>query len=109
MNITTIISICIIAIVLIIGAIIAIKKFFSLSEEDKKELIINWLTGAVVAAQKLIKDKSDEANHAKFEQVVSQFKTRAPWLYKLFIKFTKNLNLDDLIEQALESIKNTEF
>lgn len=104
-----IISICIIALVLIVGAILAIKKFFALPVAQRKELIINWLTGAVVTAQNLITEKTDEANKAKFEQVLKQFQTNAPLLYKLFIKFTGDLKLEDLIEEALENIKNTEF
>ena len=109
MDAITIISICIIAIVLIIGLILAIKKFFALPVAQKKELIINWLTGAVVTAQNLITEKTDEANKEKFAQVMTQFQTNAPLLYKLFIKFTGDLKLEDLIEEALENIKNTEF
>lgn len=109
MNIITIVSIAILAVILIVGAIIAVKKFFALSKEQKEELIINWLTGAVVTAQKLIIEKTSEANKEKFNQVVNQFKKNAPWVYKLFIKFTGELNLEDLIEKALQQIKDTEF
>lgn len=109
MTLVEIISICIIALVLIVGAILAIKKFFALPVAQRKELVINWLTGAVVTAQNLITEKTDEANKAKFEQVLKQFQTNAPLLYKLFIKFTGDLKLEDLIEEALENIKNTEF
>ena len=109
MTVVDIIALSIIGIVLILGAICAVKKFFALPVEKRKELIINWLTGAVVTAQNLITDKTDEANKAKFDQVMNQFKKNAPLTYKIFIKFTKGLNLEDLIEEALENIKNTEF
>lgn len=104
-----IIALCFIGIILIIGAALAIKKFWLCPPEQKKELIINWLTGAVVNAQNLIIEKTDEANKEKFNQVLNQFKANAPWLYKLFIKFSKDLQLESLIEQALTNIKNTKF
>ena len=109
MGIYEIIALCFIGVILIIGAIIGIKKFIMCSPEQRKELIINWLTGAVVTAQNLIVEKSDKANKAKFEQVLNEFKTNAPWLYKLFIKYTKDLTLEELIEKALEQVKNTKF
>lgn len=104
-----IISIVFIGLIILIGGIIGVKKFIMCSPSQRKELILKWLTGAVVAAQNAITEHSDEANKAKFDQVMNEFKTNAPMLYKLFITFTKDLNLEDLIEQALENIKNTEF
>lgn len=109
MTITEIISIGVIAIVLVIGAALAIKKFFALPVAQRKDLIIHWLTGAVVVAQNSIKEHTDEANKAKFNQVLEEFQNKAPLLYKLFIKFTSDLNLDELIEEALQNIKNTKF
>ena len=106
---TTIISICVLALVLIAGIVIAIKKFFALSKEERKDRIINWLTGAVVTAQRLIDKDIIGANEEKFNQVVNEFKTKAPLLYKIFIKFTNGLELGDLIEEALKNVKDAKF
>lgn len=84
-------------------------RFFKMDDAKKKELIIKWLTGAVVTAQNLITEKSDTANKEKFEQVLREFKKNAPLTYKLFAKFSKNINIEELIEAALTTLKNTKF
>ena len=86
-----------------------IIRFFKLDDAKKKELIIKWLTGAVVTAQNLITEKSDTANKEKFEQVLREFEKNAPLTYKLFAKFSKSINIEELIEEALTALKNTEF
>lgn len=83
--------------------------FFKMDDNKKKELIIKWLTGAVVTAQNLITEKTDEANKEKFEQVLNEFKKNAPITYKIFAKFSKNINIEELIEVALTTLKNTKF
>ena len=86
-----------------------IIRFFKMDDAKKKELIIKWLTGAVVTAQNLITEKSDTANKEKFEQVLREFKKNAPITYKIFAKFSKTINIEELIEEALTALKNTKF
>ena len=104
-----IILLIILGVVALGAATFFIIRFFKMDDEKKKELIIKWLTGAVVTAQNLITEKSDTANKEKFEQVLREFKKNAPLTYKLFAKFSKNINIEELIEAALTTLKNTKF
>ena len=109
MSVFDIIGISIIGILFIVALIFVVKKFLLLSTEEKKERILHWLTGAVTVAQNNILGKDDESNKQKFEQVVQSFKTKAPFLYKIFIMFNKDINLEELIEKALATLKTTKF
>ena len=94
------------AIVVVVGAFY-IMKIIKMSPEERKQLLIDWVMGAIVAAQNNFTE--DGHNAEKFAQVEQYFKSKAPMLYKIILKITKGTNLKDVIETALTTIKETKF
>lgn len=104
MNIETIILIIAIAVIAVIALIGLVVKWRKMSKEEKKQVLKNWLIGAVVGAQNYL-----ENNEEKLQMVKDEFATKAPFWYKLLIRFTKEFDLEELIEEALTEVKNTKF
>lgn len=104
MNIETIILIIAIAVIAICALIGFIIKWKKMPKEEKKMVLKNWLIGAVVGAQNYL-----ENNEEKLQSVKDEFAQKAPFFYKLFVKFTKDFDLEELIEEALTEVKNTKF
>ena len=104
MNIETIILIVAIAIIAVVALVGFIMKWRKLPKEEKRIMLKNWLIGAVVGAQNYL-----ENNEEKLQMVKDEFAKKAPFFYKLFVKFTKDFDLEELIEEALTEVKNTKF
>lgn len=88
---------------LILGVVIYyIVKICKMKPEDRKALILNFLKGAVVAAEEYIgKGHGQE----KLAYVEEYFKKKAPWFLKVLFAITGKDSLDDLIEEALKAVK----
>lgn len=74
-----------------------------MTPEQRKETVKQWLVSAVVAAEAAIKESG--AGKEKSEMVMNYFKEKAPFIYKIIMRFTKDADLQDLINKALEMVK----
>lgn len=91
---------------LVIGCgIIAWKvvQVMRMSPEERKETVKQWLVSAVVAAEATIKESG--AGQEKMKMVLEHFKKKAPILYKFAVSITKDINLQEVVEEALQTIK----
>lgn len=79
-----------------------IISFTKLSEEDRKQLIIEFLRGLVVEAELLYTEHG--MGKEKLTYVENMFSAKAPMAYKIFLKLIGG-DLDALIEKALADIK----
>lgn len=89
------------AIVLAIVAYAAIKVL-RLDTEERKRLLVVYLEGAVVMAEKKF---GDGHGAEKMREVEEYFKVHAGWFLKALLLLTGKDNLSDLIEQALAEVK----
>ena len=94
-----------IGIILLSAGIFAIVKICKMSEEERRNLIIQWLIGAVTIAENAIKEQG--AGVQKLEMVISEFNKKAPILCKILLYITKCESLTEMIEKALEMAKST--
>lgn len=74
-----------------------------MSPEERKETIKNWLVSAVVAAEGAIKERG--AGVEKMKQVLKTYQQKAPLLYKFMAFITANVDIEDLAEKALATVK----
>ena len=88
------------AIAFLVWKIIAIVK---MPKEEREELIKKWLMSAIVMAESTIKEKG--AGKEKLQMVIAEFETTAPFIYKFLIKITDGLDLEEIINNALQTIK----
>lgn len=100
-----IVWVMLIAALVIGGGVITWKviQVIRMKPEEREEIIKQWLVSAVVAAESAIKESG--AGQKKMEMVMEQFQKKAPIIYKLMMKLTKNANLKDLINKALTMVK----
>lgn len=89
------------AIAILVWKIIEVVK---MSPEKRKEVIKEWLVSAVVVAENAIKESG--AGQEKMEMVLKYFQTKAPFTYKIMMGLTKDIDLQELIEQALTMVKD---
>jgi len=75
-----------------------------MSPEQRKETIKQWLISAVVIAEGAIKKHG--AGLEKMQMVLDTYKSKAPLLYKFMALITKNIDIEDLAEKALETVKD---
>lgn len=94
-----------IGLIAIVALVIFLIKFFKMSKEERKELIINFLTGLVTAAEDLYVEHG--MGKEKIKMVQESFNKTAPWFLKIILILTKTADLDELIEVALARVKNT--
>ena len=94
-----------IIVIAIAAAAIYVVRIVKMSPEERKQLIMQWLIGAVTIAENAITENG--AGVEKMEMVVSNFKKKAPLTCKIIMKITKTENLTDLIEKALETVKTS--
>ena len=81
-----------------------IVKLVRMSPEERKETLLNWLKGAVVAAEEYIgSGHGDE----KLKYVEDYFNKKAPWFLKILLTIMGKDNLKELIEEALQAVKNS--
>lgn len=81
-----------------------IIKICKMGADERKELLLTWLKGAVAAAEQEI-----GAGHGaeKLREVEEYFNAHAGWFLKILLRLSGKDTLDDLIEQALKEIKNS--
>ena len=92
------------AVVIGVGVIAwRIVQVIRMPKEERAEVVKQWLISAVVAAEAAIKEEG--AGAEKMQMVLDKFKTDAPVIYKLIMSITKDIDLQDLVEKALEMVK----
>lgn len=93
------------AIIVIAGFIIKfIVPFKKLTKEERKQKLLDLLYSLVVIAEHDIKGSGMGA--AKLGYVEDLFYKNAPFIYKLFLKFSDAKDLKELVEEALTTVKD---
>lgn len=80
-----------------------IVKICKMKPEERKKLILNFLKGAVVAAEEYI---GSGHGQEKLEYVEKYFKENAPWFLKILLLISGEDSLSGLIEEALTAVKD---
>ena len=81
-----------------------IVRICKMKPEERKELLLNFLKGAVVAAEEYIgSGHGDE----KLQYVEEYFKKKAPWFLKILFMISGQDTLKGLIEEALEAVEGS--
>jgi DNA-binding protein YbaB len=75
-----------------------------MTPEEKQEIVKQWLIAAIVAAENAIKEQG--AGQEKLQMVIDKFNDKAPMLCKIILKFTNTKTLKDLIDEALNTVKD---
>ena len=89
----------------ILGVVIYfIVKIAKMSPEQRKELLLNFLKGAVVAAEEYIGSGKGEE---KLAYVEDYFNKHASWFLKILLTISGKDSLKDLIELALSAVKTS--
>ena len=98
---------------IIIGAVCAailafviylIVRICKMKPEKRKELLLNFLKGAVVAAEEYIgSGHGDE----KLQYVEDYFNKNAPWFLKILFAISGQNDLKSLIEEALDAVEGS--
>lgn len=96
-------SLALIAIAILGYVIFRMVKFFKMPEEEKRKIIISYLAGLVTMTEDKIGSGHGEE---KLAEVEKYFKENAGVFYKAILKVFGKENLKDLIEEALQMIKN---
>lgn len=82
-------------------------KLSKMSTEEKRSLIVTYLIGFCdLAEQQFVGTKRGQEKIAWVEE---QFNAHAGWFLKLVFKFTKTNSLQELIELALKTAKETKW
>lgn len=98
------IILAIIAAIVLIFIVYNIIKISKLSTNERKAIIKKWLISAVVFAENAYKEQGKGSE--KMQDVINDFNKNAPILCKILLSITKSANLNDLIEESLEFVKN---
>lgn len=81
-----------------------IVRICKMKPEKRKELLLNFLKGAVVAAEEYIgSGHGDE----KLQYVEDYFNKNAPWFLKILFAISGQNDLKSLIEEALEAVEGS--
>ena len=81
-----------------------IVRICKMKPEERKELLLNFLKGAVVAAEEYIgSGHGDE----KLQYVEDYFNKNAPWFLKILFAISGQNNLKSLIEEALDAVEGS--
>lgn len=81
-----------------------IVRICKMKPEKRKELLLNFLKGAVVAAEEYIgSGHGDE----KLQYVEDYFNKNAPWFLKILLIIFGKDSLKELIEEALSAVKGS--
>lgn len=93
------------AIIVIAGAVIKfVVPFKKLTKEERKQKLLDLLYSFVVIAENDIKGNGMGA--VKLKYVEDLFYQNAPFVYKLFLKFSDAEDLKELVEEALATVKD---
>lgn len=94
----------VVAAVILALLIFFIVKICKMKPEERKQLILNFLKGAVVAAEEYIgSGHGDE----KLAYVEEYFKKKAPWFLKILFMISGQDDLKGLIEEALDAVEGS--
>lgn len=81
-----------------------IVRICKMKPEERKELLLNFLKGAVVAAEEYIgSGHGDE----KLQYVEDYFNKNAPWFLKVLFVISGQDTLKGLIEEALDAVETS--
>lgn len=81
-----------------------IVRICKMKPEKRKELLLNFLKGAVVAAEEYIgSGHGDE----KLQYVEDYFNKNAPWFLKILFAISGQNDLKSLIEEALDAVEGS--
>ena len=81
-----------------------IVRICKMKPEKRKELLLNFLKGAVVAAEEYIgSGHGDE----KLAYVEDYFNKNAPWFLKVLFVISGQKDLKGLIEEALDAVEGS--
>ena len=80
-----------------------IVTLVKMPKEQRKQVIKDWIISAVVLAE----DAFDESGmgEQKMQTVLEKFAKKAPITCKILLKITKDLKLEDIVDEALSMIK----
>lgn len=93
--------VCAVILAFVIYLIVRICK---MKPEKRKELLLNFLKGAVVSAEEYIgSGHGDE----KLQYVEDYFNKNAPWFLKILLTIFGKDSLKELIEEALSAVKGS--
>lgn len=81
-----------------------IVRICKMRPEERKELLLNFLKGAVVAAEEYIGSGHGEE---KLQYVEEYFKKKAPWFLKILFMISGQNDLKSLIEEALDAVEGS--
>jgi F0F1-type ATP synthase assembly protein I len=107
MDIMVWIIVGIVAAIVLAFLVAFVIKFFKMTPDAKKELIIQFLIGLVSVAE--IEIVGSQKGKEKIAMVEEQFNKTAPWFLKIVLLLTKTANLEDLIKVALTKAKSIEW
>lgn len=85
-----------------IALIVFLVNLFRRSPEERKEYLIEFLCGLVVAAEEEI---GSGHGQEKLEAVEETFNKKAPLTMKILLKMSGKTDLKGLIELALQKVK----
>ena len=88
---------------LVVAGVMYIIHFIKLSPEQKKQKLLELLYSLVVMAEQDIQGQGKGAE--KLHYVEELFQQKAPLIYHYLLKTCGSVDLDDLIEKALEVVK----
>lgn len=86
-------------------AIFKIVKIIKMSEEEKRQLLKTYLKGLIALAEKEFSEEGKGAE--KLEAVQKYFEKEAPVFLKIVLRIVKKDSLKDLIEEALQELKDS--
>ena len=82
--------------------IVNIVKFYKMKPEERKEMVGTQLKGLVAYAEKTL---GSGKGAEKLKLVEDMFKKKAPMIYKILLKAIGVKDITELIEVALEEVK----
>lgn len=100
-----IIYLCIIVAIVVATAVTVGYKIIKIKKmplEEKKDLLISYLSGLVVKAEDVI---GSGRGSDKLKQVELMFEGKAPLAYKIILKMVGANSLKELIEESLQRVK----
>ena len=82
--------------------IVNIVEFYKMKPEERKEMVVTYLKGLVAYAEKTL---GSGKGAEKLKLVEDMFKKKAPMIYKILLKAIGVKDITELIEVALEEVK----
>lgn len=82
-----------------------IVKLCKMSKEERNKLLKTYLKGAIALAEQEI--VGNKRGQEKLEAVEKYFKEHAPWFLKLVLFVAGKENLTELINEALQEVKDS--